>query len=77
MGAGGKEVKVIGIVEMALSGLGQAGRASSVIGRKGAWATTTAPERGQEPSRVCQNVRRLGPHHRASRGPNEGVTDVY
>jgi len=58
-------------------GLGRAGRASGVIGRKGACATARAPEGGQEPSRVCDYFGGFGPHHRASRGANEGVTDVY
>ena len=56
----------------AASELGQAGRTPVVIGPKGACATTRASESGQKPSGVCDYSGGFGPHHRASRDPNEG-----
>ena len=59
------------------SGLGQAGRKAGDPGQEGACPPTKAPECWQEPSSLCHCFGGFGPHHRAGRGANEGVTDVY
>ena len=60
-----------------LRALGKAGRAPGETGPEGTRNAQTVSGDRQDSGRMRCRTGRLGPHHGASRGPNEGVTNLY